>query len=93
MQVVFSITQDKNFFVLCWSYLFENYWIQIEMAIQLLVLKSIWDENNIFDSVDHFLSFDCDMNAKKPIYTYVNTILSCMCNCQLTKKREKMWCL
>ena len=38
----------QKIFVLCWSYLFENYWIQIEMAIQLLVMKSIWDENNIF---------------------------------------------
>ena len=26
-----------------------------------------------FDSVDHFFRFDCDVNAKKPIYTYVNT--------------------
>ena len=42
-----------------------------------------------FDSVDHFFRFDCDVNAKKPIYTYVNLILYSVCNCQLTKKERR----
>ena len=47
---------------------FKLKWLSNYLSWNLFEMKITF-----FDSVDHFFRFDCDVNAKKPIYTYVNT--------------------
>ena len=73
MQVVFSITQDKKFLfyaevIFSKTIEFKLKWLSNYLSWNLFEMKITF-----FDSVDHLFRFDCDVNAKKPIYTYVNT--------------------